>query len=85
MKKTLIDFLKAHSKDGVWTGATENGVPVVRYEGKSQPAQPFLDRLGIKLGKTNKYTERVENAGMGEPQSGGDTSDTRDGTSQGQE
>jgi hypothetical protein len=41
--------------------------------------------LGIKLTKTNKYTERVEDAGMGESKSGGDTSDTGNGTSQSQE
>ena len=85
MKKTLIEYLRAHSVDGVWTGATEDGVPVIRYESKTQPAQPFLDRLGLKLKKSTKYTERLEHAGMGEPQSGGDTPDTGNGVSQEQE
>jgi hypothetical protein len=85
MKKTLIDYLRAHSVDGVWTGSTEAGVPVIRYESKTQPAEPFLARLGIKLKKTNKYTERLDNAGMGESQSGGHTSDVGNGVSQEQE
>lgn len=85
MKQTLKDYLIANSVDGIWTGSTDAGVPIIRYAGKIQSAQPFLDQLGIKLRKTNKYTERVEHAGMGESHSGGDTSDVGDGVSQEQE
>lgn len=85
MKQTLIDHIHHHSATGVWTGATENGVAVISYQGRVQPVEPFLKQLGIKLADSNKYTERKENAGMGKTQSGGDTSDTRDGISQSKE
>ena len=85
MKPTLKEFIIKHSADGVWTGATEHGVPVVRHCGRNQPVQPFLDQLGIKLKKTNKYTVREEHAGMGKSHSGGDTPDTGNGVSQEQE
>lgn len=85
MKQSFKNYIIEHSADGVWTGATEGGVPVVRYKGKRQPAEPFLAELGIKLNKTNKYTVREEDAGMGESYSGGDTPDTGDGVSEIQE
>jgi hypothetical protein len=85
MKETTIEFIREHSKTGVWTGKTEAGVPVFRYQGKEQSVEPFLVQLGIKLTKTNKYTEREENAGMGEPKSGGNNPDTGNGISQSQE
>lgn len=85
MKPTLIKYLREHSAGGTWTGSVVNGVPVVRVGGELTSAEPFLGQLGIKLAKTNKYTERVEHAGMGEPQSGADTSDAGDGISQSQE
>lgn len=90
MKETLKQYLIANSKGGIWTGSTEHGVPIVRSSGKIQSAIPFLDQLGIKLKKSNKYNiveeiTDVDYAGMGTTQSGGDTSDTRDGISQEQE
>lgn len=85
MKKTFRDYIIAHSKTGVWTGPFEQNVPVIQYQGKLQSVEPFLKQLGIKLADSNKYTERKENAGMGKTQSGGDTSDVRDGISQSKE
>ena len=85
IKPTLEAYLIEHSKTGTWTGAEHNGVAVVTTHEGVVPAEPFLTHLGIKLTKSNKYTERVEDAGMGETQSGGDTSDTGDGISQSQE
>ena len=85
MKATTIEFIREHSKTGEWTGKTVDGVPVIRYQGKEQSVEPFLKQMNIKLTKTNKYTERVEDAGMGESKSGGDTSDTGNGISQSQE
>jgi hypothetical protein len=85
IKPTLEAYLVAHSKDGTWTGREHEGVPMVVTQDGIVPAEPFLKHLGIKLTKTNKYTERVENAGMGESKSGGDTSDAGNGTSQSQE
>lgn len=85
MKQTLKDYIIAHSAKGVWTGGIENGVPVVRHQGVIKPVKPFLDELGIKLADSNKYTERKENAGMGETQRSGDTANAGDGISQEQE
>jgi hypothetical protein len=85
MKATTIEYIREHSKSGVWTGKTINGVPVIRYQGKEQNVKPFLTQLGIKLNNADKYSEREENAGMGESKSGGDTSDTGNGISQSQE
>jgi len=85
MKPSLIKHLRDHSATGTWTGAVQENIPVIRISGELVSAEPFLARLGIKLTKTNKYTERLENAGMGESQSGGDTSDVGDGVSKEQE
>jgi hypothetical protein len=85
MKATTIEYIREHSKSGVWTGPYIDGVAVVRYQGKDQPVEPFLKHMGIKLTKTNKYTVREENAGMGEIKSSGDTGDTGNGISQSQE
>lgn len=85
MKNTLKAYLIEKSKTGEWTGRTENGKPVVITHEGTVSAEPFLKQLGIKLNKSNKYTERVEYAGMGETQSTRDTGDTRDGISQSQE
>lgn len=82
MKQSLKDHIHHHSATGVWTGATENGVAVISYQGRVQPVEPFLKQLGIKLAKTTKYTESKENAGMGEPHAGGDTPDAGDGVSE---
>jgi hypothetical protein len=49
MKDTTIQFIREHSKTGVWTGKTEAGVPVFRYQGKEKSVEPFLAQLGIKL------------------------------------
>lgn len=82
MKQSLKDHIHHHSATGVWTGATENGVGVISYQGRVQPVEPFLKQLGIKLAKTNKYIERKDDAGMGESHVGGDTPDVGDGVSQ---
>lgn len=85
MKASLKEYIVQHSASGEWTGKTVDGVPVIRYQGKEQSVEPFLAQLGIKLTKSNKYTERVEDAGMGESKSTGDSGDAGDGTSQSQE
>ena len=85
MKASLITYIKDHSKGGVWTGLEVDGVPSVRYQGKTQPVEPILKHMGIKLNKADKYKVREEHAGMGESQSGGDTSDTGNGISEIQE
>lgn len=85
MKESFKQYLIDHSQKGVWTGGVENGVPVITYMGETKPAEPFLAQLGIKLAKTTKYTESKENAGMGEPHTGGDTPDAGDGVSEIQE
>jgi hypothetical protein len=85
MKPTLIKHLRDHSATGTWTGSVKDGVPVIKISGELVSAEPFLAKLGIKLTKTNKYTERLEHAGMGESQSGGHTSDVGNGVSQEQE
>lgn len=85
MKKNFIDFIHQHSATGVWTGASVDGVGVVKYQGQVQPVEPFLKQLGIKLTKTTKYTVRQDDAGMGESHAGGNTSDAGDGVSQEQE
>jgi hypothetical protein len=85
MKPTLIQYLIDHSKGGNWTGPTENNIPVITYMGNITPVEPFLAQLGIKLNKADKYSERLEHAGMGETKSGGDTSDIGNGISQSQE
>ncbi len=85
MKPSLIQHLRDHSATGTWTGTVENGIPVVRINGEWTSAEPFLAKLGIHLAKTNKYTERLENAGMGKSQPGGDTPDAGNGISQVQE
>lgn len=85
MKDSFKKFLIEHSQDGVWTGGIVDGVAVITFNGEIKPVEPFLKQLGIKLTKTNKYTERVEDAGMGESKSTGDTGDAGDGTSQSQE
>jgi hypothetical protein len=82
MKATTIEFIREHSKTGSWTGKTLNGVPVIRYQGIEQSVEPFLKQLGIKLNKADKYSEREEHAGMGEPHVGGDTPDVGNGISQ---
>ena len=63
----------------------ENNIPVITYLGNVTPVEPFLEQLGIKLAKSNKYTVREENAGMGEIKSSGDTGDTGNGISQSKE
>ena len=85
IKPTLEAYLIEHSKTGKWTGSELAGVPVVTTHEGVTPAEPFLAQLGIKLTKSNKYTERVEDAGMGETKSTGDTGDTGNGISQSQE
>lgn len=85
MKESFKNFLIENSKTGKWTGSTQDNVAVVTYMGEIVPVEPFLKQLGIKLAKSNKYTERQEHAGMGEPHAGGDTPDTGDGVSQEQE
>jgi len=85
MKPTLIKYLRDHSAGGTWTGSIEEGIPVVRIKGELISAEPFLAKLGIHLTKTNKYTESVKDAGMGESHSGGDTPDAGNGISQVQE
>lgn len=85
MKPTTVEYIRAHSATGEWTGKKVDGVNVVRYQGRDQPVEPFLKQLGIKLSKTNKYTERVEHAGMGESHAGGDTPDVGSGVSKEQE
>ena len=85
MKETLKNYIVEHSKTGEWTGKTVGGVAVVTVAGVEQPVKPFLDVLGIKIGKTTKYTVREEHAGMGESKSTGDTGDTGNGTSEEQE
>ena len=60
-------------------------MPSIRYQGKTQPVEPFLKHMGIKLTKTNKYTVREEHAGMGESHAGGDTPDAGSGVSKEQE
>jgi hypothetical protein len=85
MKPSLINYIKDHSKNGIWTGLEVDGVPSVRYQGKTQPVAPFLKQMNIKLTKADKYKERESHAGMGESQSEGHTSDTGDGISESQE
>jgi len=85
MKPTLIKYLREHSATGTWTGSIKDGVPVIRISGELTSAEPYLAQLGIKLAQTNKYTERTEHAGMGQPQSRGDTQDAGNGISQSQE
>lgn len=85
MKPSLINYIKDHSKNGIWTGLEVDGVPSVRYQGTTQPVAPFLKHMGIKLNKADKYKEREEHAGMGESHAGGDTPDTGDGISEIQE
>lgn len=82
MKATTIEYIREHSKTGVWTGKIIDGVPVVRYQGSDQPVEPYLAQLGIELKKADKYKERLEHAGMGKPHVGGDTPDVGDGISQ---
>ena len=82
MKDTTIQFIREHSKTGVWTGKTEAGVPVFRYQGKEQSVEPFLAQLGIKLNKADKYSERLEHAGMGATKSTGNPGDIGNGISQ---
>lgn len=85
MKPTTIEYIKHHSATGHWTGPMVDGVPSIRYGGKVQPVEPFLKQMNIKLAKTNKYTERVEDAGMGKSHVGGDTPDVGSGVSEEQE
>lgn len=85
MKAATIEFIREHSKTGVWTGKTENGVPVIRYQGKEQSVEPFLKQLGIKINKADKYSEREEHAGMGESKSTGNPGDIGNGISQSKE
>jgi hypothetical protein len=85
IKNTLKEYLIQHSKDGEWSGADLNGVPVITTHLGVEPAEPYLNQLGIKLAKSNKYTVREENAGMGEIKSSGDTGDTGNGISQSKE
>lgn len=85
MKTTTIEYIKHHSATGTWTGPEVDGVASIRYQGRVQPVAPFLKQLGIKLNKADKYSERLEHAGMGKPQFGGDTPDVGDGISQEQE
>ena len=82
MKESFKNCLIEHSVNGAWTGPTQDGVPVITYMGIRQPVEPFLAQLGIKLKKADKYSERLEHAGMGKPHTGGDTPDVGDGISQ---
>jgi len=85
MKPTTVEYIKQHSATGQWTGPMVDGVPSFRYDGKVQPVEPFLKQMNIKLTKSNKYTEREENAGMGKSHVGGDTPDVGSGVSEEQE
>jgi hypothetical protein len=85
MKATTIEFIREHSKTGVWTGNTVDGVPVIRYQGSDQSVEPFLAQLGIKLNNADKYSEREEHAGMGESKSTGNPGDIGNGISQSKE
>lgn len=85
IKKTLETHLVERSLGGVWTGRFENGVPSIVVNDTVVPAEPYLAQLGIKLSKTNKYTERKDHEGMGKLESGGDSSDAGDGISQSEE
>lgn len=80
IKPTLKEFLIAHSKDGVWTGSEENGVAVITTHLGVEPAEPYLNHLGIKLAKTNKY-KGIQNEDLGKTFHRGDSTESGDGIS----
>ena len=81
IKSTLQAHLIEHSENGEWTGAEQNGIAVVTTQNGLEPAEPYLNHLGIKLNKTNKYTG-VKNEDMGKTFHYGDSTESRDGISQ---
>lgn len=81
IKPTLRAYLIEHSQNGEWSGAEQNGIAVVTTHNGVEPAEPYLNHLGIKLNKTNKYTG-VKNEDMGKTFHYGDSTESRDGISQ---
>ena len=81
IKNTLKEYLIQHSLNGEWSGAEQNGVPVVTTHLGVEPAEPYLNHLGIKLAKTNKY-KGIQNEDMGKTYHSGDSRESGDGTSE---
>jgi hypothetical protein len=71
--------------DGEWHGAHEDGKPVVTINGVRQDATPLLKQLGLKLKKSNKYTEEKQHADLEQPQHSGHTEDAGDGVGESEE
>lgn len=81
IKPTLRAYLIEHSQNGEWSGAEQDGIPVITTHQGVEPAEPYLNHLGIKLFKTTKYTG-VKNEDMGKTFHRGDSTESRDGTSE---
>lgn len=80
-KQFMLDHLDVSTGTFQWRGSYQADMPIIIINGQPHDARLIADAMGIKIAKNNKYTGKTH-AGMGKLQSGTDTSDAGNGTSQ---